>query len=154
MSDRSSARRRRRTGVTRLEPLEERRHLSATAKDVGSLTHLVGCACGTCGPIPDRQFAPLDRNRPAWREPILRFTRARLKEHLHPEAVAEALRQVPRSVPFEGLSELENLDVPSLVVASHDVADPGHPYAVAEAWEGALPNARLISEAEGEAHDG
>ncbi|MGI8462473.1 MAG: alpha/beta hydrolase [Solirubrobacterales bacterium] len=88
---------------------------------------------------------------PAWREPILRFTRARLKEHLHPHAVAEALRQVPRSVPFEGLGELENLDLPALVVASRDVADPGHPYAVAEAWAGALPQARLISEAEGEA---
>jgi pimeloyl-ACP methyl ester carboxylesterase len=86
-----------------------------------------------------------------WREPIQRFTRARLKAHEHPKAVARALREVPRSVPFDGIGELQNLDVPALVVASHDVADPGHPYAVAEAWAEALPQARLVSEAEGEA---
>ena len=88
---------------------------------------------------------------PEWQEPIQRFTRARLKAHEHPDAVARALREVPRSVPFDGLGELENLDLPALVVASHDVADPGHPYAVAEAWAGALPQGRLISEEEGEA---
>ena len=74
---------------------------------------------------------------PRWRDTILRITRDRLGRHRHPEAVAEALREVPRSRPFEELSELEFLDVPALVVASHDVADPGHPYAVAEAWAGA-----------------
>ena len=88
---------------------------------------------------------------PEWQEPIQRFTRARLKAHAHPDAVARALREVPRSVPFDGIAELESLDVPALVVASHDVADPGHPYAVAEAWAEALPDARLVSEAEGEA---
>jgi pimeloyl-ACP methyl ester carboxylesterase len=86
-----------------------------------------------------------------WREPIQRFTRARLKAHEHPDAVARALREVPRSLPFDGVDELASLDVPALVVASHDVADPGHPYAVAEAWAEALPQARLISEGEGEA---
>jgi pimeloyl-ACP methyl ester carboxylesterase len=86
-----------------------------------------------------------------WREPIQRFTRARLKAHGHLDAVVRALREVPRSVPFDGLAELENLDVPALVVASHDVADPGHPYAVAEAWTQALPRARMISEEEGDA---
>ena len=69
-----------------------------------------------------------------------------LGRHRHPEAVAEALREVPRSRPFEELSELEFLDVPALVVASHDVADPGHPYAVAEAWAARLPQATLVSE--------
>jgi pimeloyl-ACP methyl ester carboxylesterase len=87
---------------------------------------------------------------PAWRERIVRFTRTRLKAHRHPEAVARALREVPRSVPFDGLTELEHLDVPALVVASHDVADPGHPYEIARAWSEALPRARLISEEEGE----
>ncbi len=88
---------------------------------------------------------------PEWEERVQRFTRARLGAHRHPDAVAEALRQVPRSLPFDGLGELENLELPALVVASHDVADPGHPYAVAEAWAEALPQARLVSEAEGEA---
>jgi pimeloyl-ACP methyl ester carboxylesterase len=87
---------------------------------------------------------------PDWRETILRFTRERMEAHRHPEAVARALREVPRSVPFEGIEALGRLDVPVLVVASHDVADLGHPYEVAAAWAEALPNARLVSEAPGE----
>jgi pimeloyl-ACP methyl ester carboxylesterase len=87
---------------------------------------------------------------PEWRETLLRITRERLSLHEHPEAVARALREVPRSVPFDGLQELEFLDVPALVVASHDKADPGHPHAIAEEWAGRLPRARLVSEAPGE----
>jgi len=91
-----------------------------------------------------------DRNLdPAWRDTVLRFTRERMNEHRDPEAVACALREVPRSAPFEAKSELEFVDVPALVVASHDVADPGHPYAVAAAYAESLPNARLVSEPEG-----
>jgi 3-oxoadipate enol-lactonase len=86
---------------------------------------------------------------PEWVETALRITRERMERHRHPEAVAEALRQVPRSLPFDGLGELETLDVPALVVASHDDADPGHPYAIAEAWAERLPAARLISEDRG-----
>jgi len=63
--------------------------------------------------------------------------------------VARALRQVPRSSPFEGLAELEFLDLPALVVASHDEADPGHAYAIAAAWAERLPRASLISEEPG-----
>jgi pimeloyl-ACP methyl ester carboxylesterase len=88
---------------------------------------------------------------PAWRDPVLRFTRARMKAHRDLEAVARALREVPRSRPFETLDELEFLDLPALVVASHDVADPGHPYAVAEAYAARLPQAQLVSEDEGDA---
>lgn len=87
---------------------------------------------------------------PAWRQTILRFTRQRLLEHRHPQAVARALREVPRSTPFETISELEFCQVPALVVASRDAADPGHPYAVAAAYAERLPQARLISEGEGE----
>jgi len=83
---------------------------------------------------------------PEWRDTILRITRDRLGRHRHPEAVAHALREVPRSRPFDDLAELEFLDVPALVVASHDEADPGHPRAVAEAWAERLPRATLISE--------
>jgi pimeloyl-ACP methyl ester carboxylesterase len=86
---------------------------------------------------------------PAWRETVLRFTRQRLSEHLHPEAVARALREVPRSNPFDAMSELEFIDVPSLVVASRDEADPGHPHAVAAAYAESLPAARLVTEDEG-----
>jgi pimeloyl-ACP methyl ester carboxylesterase len=86
---------------------------------------------------------------PAWAETALRITRERMQRHRHPDAVARALREVPRSLPFEGLEELETLEVPSLVVASYDDADPGHPYAIAEAWAERLPSARLVSEEPG-----
>jgi len=86
----------------------------------------------------------------AWRDSVLRFTRERIGLHRHPEAIAEALRGVTRSRPFGSLEELRSLRMPALVVASHDEADPGHPYAVAAAYAEAMPNARLISEAEGE----
>ncbi|MDP9228077.1 MAG: alpha/beta hydrolase [Actinomycetota bacterium] len=88
---------------------------------------------------------------PDWRETVLRITRERMLRHRHPEALAEAIRQVPRSAPFDGLAELESLDLPALVVASRDEADPGHRRAVAEAWAAALPKARLIAEQSGEA---
>jgi pimeloyl-ACP methyl ester carboxylesterase len=86
---------------------------------------------------------------PGWRKTVLRISRERMERHRHPEAVAQALREVPRSLPFEGLEELETLDVPALVVASHDEADPNHPYAMAEAWADRLPAGRLISEEPG-----
>jgi pimeloyl-ACP methyl ester carboxylesterase len=87
---------------------------------------------------------------PEWRETLIRITRERLLVHRHPKAVARALREVPRDVPFDGLEELEFLGVPALVVASHDDADPGHPYAVAEAYAERLPDARLVSEEPGQ----
>ncbi len=87
---------------------------------------------------------------PEWRDTLVRIARERLSVHRDPHALAEAMRVVPRSLPFEGMTELESLEVPALVVASHDEADPGHPYAVAEAYAEALPSARLISEDEGE----
>lgn len=95
----------------------------------------------------------IDRNQttdPAWRDSVLGFTRARLELHRHPEAIVAALREVARSRPFESLGELEGIEVPALVVASYDAADPGHPYAIAAAYAERLPRARLISEEEGE----
>jgi pimeloyl-ACP methyl ester carboxylesterase len=85
-----------------------------------------------------------------WRDTLLRITRERLLTHRHPEAVARALREVPRDVPFESLDELEFLDLPALVVASNDEADPGHPRSVAEAYAARLPDATLVAEGEGE----
>jgi 3-oxoadipate enol-lactonase len=87
---------------------------------------------------------------PSWRDTVLRFTRERMLLHRHPDALAEALRQVPRSRPFGALAELEALEIPALVVASHDDADPGHPREVAEAYAERLPRARLVGEAAGE----
>jgi len=87
---------------------------------------------------------------PNWRETVLRFTRERMLLHRHPAALAEALRQVPRSRPFESMEELDSLQVPALVVASRDEADPGHPSEIAAAYAERLPRARLIGEEEGE----
>ncbi len=87
---------------------------------------------------------------PAWRDAVLRFTRERMERHRHLDAVAAALHDVPRSRPFESPAELEGLAVPALVVASHDAADPGHPYAVAREYTERMPGARLISEPEGQ----
>lgn len=87
---------------------------------------------------------------PQWSGTLVRIARERLAKHRDLAALARALREVPRSLPFDGLAELEGLGVPALVVASHDVADPGHPYALAEAYAESLPRSRLISEEEGE----
>jgi 3-oxoadipate enol-lactonase len=86
----------------------------------------------------------------AWRDSVLRFTRERMLRHRHLDALAIALREVPRSRPFEAFGELEGLEVPALIVASHDAADPGHPYAIAREYAEQLPQARLVSEAEGQ----
>jgi pimeloyl-ACP methyl ester carboxylesterase len=97
--------------------------------------------------------AYVDREQPidlAWRDSVLRFTRERMLRHRHLDAVLAALRGVPRSHPFDGMDDLESIDVPALVVASHDRADPGHPYAVAAAYAERLPRAELTSEAEGQ----
>jgi pimeloyl-ACP methyl ester carboxylesterase len=85
-----------------------------------------------------------------WRETVTKVLRQRLAQHQHPGAVADALRAVPRSHPFASLDELGALDLPTLVVASHDDADPGHPYALARAYAEALPGARLVSEEPGQ----
>jgi pimeloyl-ACP methyl ester carboxylesterase len=86
----------------------------------------------------------------AWRQSVLRFTRERMLRHRHLDAVAEALRQVPRSRPFGELEELESVQAPALVVASRDDSDPGHPRAVAEAYAEQLPLARVVGEQVGE----
>jgi len=75
--------------------------------------------------------------------------RQRLERHRHLDAVAEALRQVPRSRPFEGLHALEEVDAPTLIVASRDESDPGHPLRVAEAYHSRLRRSELMVEEPG-----
>jgi 3-oxoadipate enol-lactonase len=120
---------------------------------VQSLAFWDGLAAALEGGGVDGFVEYIDREQgidPAWRDAVLRFTRARMRLHRHPAALAEALRQVSRSRPFGALEELESLDLPALVVASHDDADPGHPREVAEAYAERLPQARLVGEGEGE----
>jgi pimeloyl-ACP methyl ester carboxylesterase len=87
---------------------------------------------------------------PRFRDAALKFTRQRLERHEHPEAVADALRVVPRSVAFDGLESLGALEMPALVVGSRDESDPGHPLALARAYAEHLPNSELLLENEGE----
>ena len=95
-----------------------------------------------------RVFEPPDEER--WREAVLKFTRQRIERHLHPEALAQAIRVVPRSEAFDGLERLAEIDVPALVVGSHDDADPTHPLAVAQEYSARLPQADLVIEDKGE----
>ncbi len=84
-----------------------------------------------------------------WRETVLTVLRQRLSRHEHPEAVADALRAVPRSRPFEAWAELEALRaIPAVVVADRDEADPEHPLATGERYAAAL-GASLTVEEEG-----
>lgn len=89
-------------------------------------------------------------HRPEWRDVVLRLARTRLGLHRSLDAVAQAVREVPSSLPFTRMEELEGLDVPVLVVASRDEADPGHPWDVAVEWTERIPGARMVSEEEGE----
>ncbi len=79
-----------------------------------------------------------------WQETVLKVTRQRLSAHDHPQAVADALRVVPRSRPFAVVDDLRAISVPTMVVASADGPDPGHPQAVGEAYAAAIPGARLV----------
>jgi pimeloyl-ACP methyl ester carboxylesterase len=91
--------------------------------------------------------APAD---PRWRDAVLEFTRQRMERHRNPEALAPAVRVVPRSAAFDGIERLEEVAVPALVVGSRDESDPGHPLAVAEEYARRLPQAELAVEEAGE----
>jgi pimeloyl-ACP methyl ester carboxylesterase len=80
----------------------------------------------------------------SWQETVVTVTRQRLSQHEHLEAVADALRVVPRSRPFATIEDLGAISVPTMVVASADEPDPGHPQAVGEAYAAAIPGARLV----------
>ena len=75
--------------------------------------------------------------------------RQRLSAHEHPDAVADALHAMPRSRPFESWDELGAIEVPTVVVASRDEADPGHPYAIGETYAERIAGAELRSEEPG-----
>jgi pimeloyl-ACP methyl ester carboxylesterase len=85
----------------------------------------------------------------AFRETVKTVLRQRLSAHEHPSAVADALREVPRSRAFASWDDLARLDLPVTVVASRDEADPEHPYATGERYADAIPGARLLSEEPG-----
>ena len=85
----------------------------------------------------------------AWRQTITTVLRQRLGAHEHPEAVAAAIRAVPRSQPFATLHDLARVEAPTVVVADRDEADPGHPLSVGEAYAELIPGAELVVEEPG-----
>ena len=85
-----------------------------------------------------------------WRAIAREATRQRMERHADLTAVAQALREVPRSVAWKGLEPLSGLDIPVLVVGSQDEADKLHPLGVAEEYCRKLPNAELVVEAKGD----
>jgi 3-oxoadipate enol-lactonase len=85
-----------------------------------------------------------------WRTAALENARQRLRRHRHLDAVAAALRVVPSSLPFDGLDDLERIEVPALVVGSRDDADPVHQLSVARAYAERLPRGELAVEDEGD----
>ena len=84
-----------------------------------------------------------------WREIAREAVRQRMERHEHPEQIARALRDVPRSSAWERLDALESVEVPVLVVGSRDQMDSLHPLAIAEEYAQRLPNAELVVEDEG-----
>jgi pimeloyl-ACP methyl ester carboxylesterase len=80
----------------------------------------------------------------SWQETVEKVTRQRLSQHERLSAVADALRAVPRSRPFDTIDDLRAISVPVTVVASSDEPDPGHPQVVGEAYAAAIPGARLV----------
>ena len=84
-----------------------------------------------------------------WREIAREATRQRMERHENPAAVAQALRQVPRSIAWKGLEPLQHLQVPVLIVGSRDEADQLHPLGVAEEYARRLPHAELVVEDKG-----
>lgn len=86
---------------------------------------------------------------PEFAKTVLTVTRQRLAQHDHLDALADALQALPRSWPFGSLDELGALEMPAVVVASGDEADPEHPEALGIAYSEAIPNARLITDQPG-----
>jgi hypothetical protein len=56
---------------------------------------------------------------------------------------------VPRSRPFERFEELAAIAAPTVVIASRDEVDPGHPLAVGERYAQTISGASLLVEEPG-----
>jgi pimeloyl-ACP methyl ester carboxylesterase len=84
-----------------------------------------------------------------WRETVVKVLHQRLSAHEHPDAVADALRAVPRSRPFGTLHDIAAIEVPTVIVADRDEADPGHPLSVGEDYARVIPGAELVVEEPG-----
>jgi pimeloyl-ACP methyl ester carboxylesterase len=84
-----------------------------------------------------------------WKATLQTVLRQRLSAHEHQDALADALKAVPRSRPFETREQLREIACPTVVVADRDEPDPGHPLATGELYAALIPGARLVVEDEG-----
>jgi pimeloyl-ACP methyl ester carboxylesterase len=91
-----------------------------------------------------------DEGPEKWRSTLQTVLRQRLGAHEHQDAVADALKVVPRSRPFAARDDLARITAPTVVVADRDEPDPGHPLAVGELYASLIPGARLVVEEEGQ----
>ena len=86
---------------------------------------------------------------PEWNAKVQTVVLQRLRRHLHPDAVADALRATPRSAAFDGMDALESIRCPTLVIGTHDRFDPEHPLAVAREYQARIPGAQFAIEDDG-----
>jgi pimeloyl-ACP methyl ester carboxylesterase len=90
-----------------------------------------------------------DEGPEKWKATLQTVLRQRLSAHEHQDALADALRAVPRSRPWETREQLRAIACPTVVVADRDEPDPGHPLAVGDLYASLIPGARLVVEDEG-----
>lgn len=86
---------------------------------------------------------------PRFRKLIREAIRQRLERHLHPAAVADAIRVVVRATAFDGVLALARVAAPTLIVASRDELDAEHPHEVARIYRDSIEGAELVSEEPG-----
>jgi pimeloyl-ACP methyl ester carboxylesterase len=91
-----------------------------------------------------------DEGPEKWKSTLQTVLRQRLGAHEHQDAVADALKVVPRSRPFAAREDLRTIAAPTVVVADRDEPDPGHPLAVGELYASLIPGAELVVEEEGQ----
>lgn len=85
-----------------------------------------------------------------WESAVRTVIQQRLERHAAPDDLALALRSIPRTAAFDGVSALAGIAAPTLIVGSRDRVDPDHPLAIAELYAESIPGARLVVEDEGE----
>jgi len=108
-------------------------------------------ALRTGGPEAFARLARAEFSGPSEdRDTVERIALDRTRRHRYPDAVADALQEVPRSRPFEDFTALAALEVPTLVIGSQDSHDPGHPLATAREYADTIPRARFVVEPEGD----
>ncbi len=90
-----------------------------------------------------------DKGPDDWHERLRRVVIQRMERHRHPDAVADALTWTPRSAAFDGLDALDDIRVPTLIVATRDEFDADHPYAVAMAYHDHIAGSQTVTEPEG-----